>query len=491
MKLTIDSVLRLQGVPGDVLKQIKSELTFKNPTYTKMKYMRKPRWMWGQEYIKLWSEKDVNGAIEYILPRGYFPRLWNLAGLSWGKVNDQRVRLPEVVFPVKPNLRDYQVPAVGLAKDWQQGIVNSPAGSGKTVIGHAIIADLKQPALWLTHRTDLLQQSMERARTFLGLDDSQMGVIQEDRCSIGSHITFASVQTLMRRDLSEIRNRFGCLVVDEVHRCFDDKFSKEDDRRMFDSVISQIPAFYRFGLTATVGRSDGLIQTMLHIMGPVFYEIKKDDPRLLTLKPSVEFIGTQFEFHMPTHTEKDEETGEEEEKEDSLSIQSMYAAMRQDEARNAILFDVLREKIVGGDACVCLGHHLAHLEILHDYVTRVLGRSSVFINGSTDMSKREAIFNDVRKGKYQYIFATYGLVKEGLDIARLNKLVLTTPVKDRVTVEQALGRIQRPEEGKSIPVVYDFYDNKVKACQKWARERAKVYGALGCQVEGGPKVRKK
>jgi superfamily II DNA or RNA helicase len=98
------------------------------------------------------------------------------------------------------------------------------------------------------------------------------------------------------------------------------------------------------------------------------------------------------------------------------------------------------------------------------------------------MSKREGIFNDVRDGKYQYVFATYSLAKEGLDIPRLNKLVMATPVKDKVTVEQAVGRIQRPDNGKPMPVVYDICDCKVPQLRRWKGGRKKVYKEIGGEI---------
>jgi superfamily II DNA or RNA helicase len=87
------------------------------------------------------------------------------------------------------------------------------------------------------------------------------------------------------------------------------------------------------------------------------------------------------------------------------------------------------------------------------------------------------------------LFATYALAKLGLDIPRLNVEILATPKRDKTSVQQAVGRVMRPFEGKKQPVVYDIWDSKVAACQKWARERAKVYLGLGCEIQGGPKVR--
>jgi superfamily II DNA or RNA helicase len=85
--------------------------------------------------------------------------------------------------------------------------------------------------------------------------------------------------------------------------------------------------------------------------------------------------------------------------------------------------------------------------------------------------------------------ATYQLAKLGLDIPILNKLVMATPKKDKTSIQQAVGRTMRPEEGKKQPVVYDLWDINVPQLRYWASDRAKVYRALGCDVTGGPKIR--
>jgi superfamily II DNA or RNA helicase len=486
LKITIDSVIRLQDVPEELLKSIKTELTLKNPDFDKKRRMGLNRWAWGPEYIKLFTG-EVPG--ELILPRGYFARLWNLAGLTWGMVDDRRVKLPEVQFPSCPQLRDYQAPAVKAAKDWQQGVFIAPCGSGKTICGMGIIAEVKQPTLWIAHREDLLAQAEDSAKKFLGLKKSQFGLIQGDCFEIGTHITFATVQTLYNRDLTEIQDKFGCVVVDESHLCFADFFKQEWDKkqkcvvekgRMFESVIRQIPAYYRFGLTASEYRSDGLITTMFHVIGPKFYEVAQDDPRLSVMVPRVEFIETDF-----TYDQGIDEDGEKE----MLSCAQMIKAMREDFDRQCIVQGVL-DKVGMGDYCLVLGDSLEHLEYMHKYV-RLKGYNSAFVHNGTKKTEREKIMAGMRDGKYQFLFATYALAKLGLDIPRLNMEILATPKRDKTSVQQAIGRVMRPFEGKKQPVVYDIWDSKVSSCQKWARERAKVYLGLGCQVMGGPKVRRK
>ena len=94
MKITIDSVIRLRDVPVDVLKRIKSDLTLKNPDFIKKRRMGLNPYVCGPEFIKLWSERVVDDRKEYVIPRGYFAKLWNLVGLTWDMVDDKRVRLP-------------------------------------------------------------------------------------------------------------------------------------------------------------------------------------------------------------------------------------------------------------------------------------------------------------------------------------------------------------------------------------------------------------
>lgn len=468
MKVILDSNIQIWAEKS-ILEAVKKDLTIKNPAIVKKMAMGLPTW--GEpELIKLWKDKE-DGSLE--LPRGYFHRLWGY-GLTWDQVEDKRVLLPEVQFPTKPNLRDYQVPALRAAKDWQQGTVIMPCGAGKTETAMGIVAEIGQPTLWITHTLDLLNQSKERAEKRLKLSGSQIGIIQGANYSIGTHMTFSTVQTLAKRNLKNIVDRFGCIVVDECHLVFKD-YAKS---RMFESVISQLPAYYRFGITASEYRSDGLINTMFDVIGPKIYEVTQDDLNEAgnVVIPQVEFVDTDFSY-IP---DDDEEM---------LNIQKMYSQMRKDLNRQKILHNILRCCIEDGDYCIVLGDSLEHLAGLHEYVVG-LGRSAAYIDGKTPKMQREKIMADMRAGRYQYLFATYQLAKLGLDIPRLNKLVFATPKRDKTSIQQAVGRIMRPFEGKLPGRVYDLWDRGVRACKYWAYERARVYKTLGCEIIGGPKVRR-
>lgn len=478
MKLTMDSTIRLQNVPKELLKQIKEELTLENPMFMRKKRMGVPTW--GEpRLIKLWSERDINGEKQYILSRGYMDRLLELfasGALVW-EVNDLRVKVTPVTFCSNIQLRNYQKDLVNAMTRTNQGIGVAPCGSGKTQCALEVIARNEQPTLWITHTRDLLKQSMDRAIEVLGLTGNQVGVIAAEAFKMGTHITFATVQTLSKRDLSGIVDKFGCIVIDEAHRAFKD-YAKS---RMFDSVISQFPAYYRYGLTASEHRSDGLIETMYHLIGPKIFEVaqKHLNSQGNVMVPKVYFVETGFEYNQPV-----DEDGEKE----MLSVQQLFKAMREDIRRNRLIMDCLNHQKCG-DFVLVLGDSLAHLQELSVTVSCLNELPAAFISGETPKQKREKSMDDVRAGRYNYLFATYQLAKEGLDIPCLNTLILLTPKKDKAIIQQSVGRICRIFEGKKTPVVYDFWDSKVKQCNYWARERAKVYRDLGCRVEGGPKLR--
>ena len=79
------------------------------------------------------------------------------------------------------------------------------------------------------------------------------------------------------------------------------------------------------------------------------------------------------------------------------------------------------------------------------------------ITGSVKKIEAELLRRFDENG-YPVLLATYPLAKEGLDIRRLGAVVLATPIKDRATVIQSIGRASRSFPGKSEGLIIDFSD---------------------------------
>ena len=110
---------------------------------------------------------------------------------------------------------------------------------------------------------------------------------------------------------------------------------------------------------------------------------------------------------------------------------------------------------------------------------------AVMISGKMTTKKgkaeREDAIEGMRTGKYRYLFATYALAKEGLDIPRLERLYMATPVKDYAVVVQSIGRIARAFPGKNGAIAYDFVDD-IGYLRKAYKERCRHYRKVGAMV---------
>ena len=109
----------------------------------------------------------------------------------------------------------------------------------------------------------------------------------------------------------------------------------------------------------------------------------------------------------------------------------------------------------------------------------------VMVDGSMTSKKakaeREKAIEDMRRGNKRYLFATYKLAKEGLDIPRLDRLYLATPQKDYAIIVQSVGRIQRTFEGKSDPICYDYVDS-IEYLARAYKKRCSHYRKCGCNL---------
>ena len=135
-------------------------------------------------------------------------------------------------------------------------------------MGLEIVARIGGRALWLTHTQDLLNQSMTRAKSVLG--NIGQGTITEGKVNCGDGITFATVQTLSKIDLTEHRDYWDVIICDECHHAA----GSPTKVTQFYKVLSNLKALYKIGLTATPKRADGLEESMFALLGDIIYEVK-------------------------------------------------------------------------------------------------------------------------------------------------------------------------------------------------------------------------
>ena len=207
MEILVCEKLKIKEPTNALIGWCKNNLVIQNPEFYKRQQMGK--WTGGtSEYI--WMYERVGDELH--LPFGCIEKIWHL----WPVKDAYKLQicpLRHVEYKSRINLYEYQEKAAQEAIKAKNGILVMPCGSGKTQCGLEIIARIGGRALWLTHTHDLLMQSKERAISVL--EGVKCGTITAGKVDIGEHITFATVQTMAKIDLSAYRDAFDIIIVDE------------------------------------------------------------------------------------------------------------------------------------------------------------------------------------------------------------------------------------------------------------------------------------
>ena len=97
--------------------------------------------------------------------------------------------------------------------------------------------------------------------------------------------------------------------------------------------------------------------------------------------------------------------------------------------------------------------------------------------GAVQKPERRRILDDFRAGRLHVVVAST-LADEGLDVPRLDRIVLAFPGRKRGRTAQRIGRLMRPHPDKSSAVLFDLIDAAVPPLLRQSRERRRVYAQI-------------
>lgn len=459
MQVTISNEIYIKDPTWDVIHWARENLILPNPEYSKKKRMG------------LWTGKTERQIYLYYVDG-------NVLSLpcGTGKQIKQYLGGADIKLDVADNgrlefegdvpLYDYQETAVREMQKAGCGILQSPCGSGKTQMGIALAARLQRKTLWLTHTADLLSQSYERAEQYYPKET--LGKITAGKVHIGSHITFATVQTLSKLDLQKYKYAWDIIIVDECHRVSGTPASM----KMFYRVMSSLAARYKYGLSATVHRSDGLIKSTFAVIGDVKHKVPDEAVAGKTMQVTIVRRDTGIKIgRLCLDTDG------------TLVYSKLMQHLTGSIDRSQVIANDLRKNSQHSN--LILSDRLEHLQLLMGMLPKELKGKSAMIDGKMTTKKgraqRQQAIEDMKHGKLHYLFASFNLAKEGLDIPCLDRLYLTTPKKDYAVVTQSIGRIARVSDGKKNAICYDYVDN-IQFCENQWKRRKTSYKKAGCKI---------
>ena len=459
MKTIIGNQIRVKDPSEDLKEWCKKNLVLANPEYAKKQRMG----FWTGDTPKIIRLFSVDGT-DLILPFGTLREIRK--HVLQGDIDVDFPEPQEVDFGGEVPLYDDQEEAVENMIHFRYGILQSAAGSGKTQMGLAIAQRIGHRTLWLTHTKDLLDQSMKRACQYFYAGD--MGTITEGEVNIGQTITFATIQTMSRCDLFLMRDVWDTIIVDECHRVT----GTPDAVTMFSHVLNNLRARHKYGLSATVHRADGMIRATTALLGQVVYQVPDSAVADKIMKVEIRPRGTgtplSYDCKNPDGT---------------INYAKTITWLTKAPVRFWMILDDLRDS--SDHYNLILAERVGYLHVMQVELETYHPDDTVLIHGQTPKKEREQGLQDLRDGKKHFLFATYQLAKEGLDIPRLDRLFLVTPQKDYAVVVQSVGRVARQFPGKDQPVVYDYVDNDPFFIHSYKR-RLSHYRKIGCEIVEEP-----
>lgn len=459
MQAFVDNMITVVNPSQDLRQWCEDYLTLDNPEYFKRERMGK--WV-GNTPRKIALYERVGRDL--CLPFGCIQKL-----LDMRKDGDRirsaiKLRRHDVDYQSHIVPFDYQEKAIHAAIGVGNGVLVMPCGSGKTQTALEIIARLGLPCLWLTHTQDLMYQSMARAKSVLDIDNGTYGTITGGKVSVGSGITFATIQTMCRLDLSRYRDMWGVIVVDECHHAI----GSPTKVMQFYKVLSGLSCRYKFGLTATPERADGLERSMFALLGDIVYEVSKEDTRSNVCPVMIRDVMTGYRPDLNAVLAGDGTIN--------------YSQLMDDLTANADRFQVVMQAIDSAKdngAMLVLASRVEYLKRLsEEYNARYGDGSSLCLSAIGKNKRSRQLRKDaliaLNEGRIKCLFATYQIAKEGLDVPDLRTVVFATPEKDPTTIKQSAGRVERKSDGKDHGTVIDLVDD-FGMFVGWKRKRNSIY----------------
>jgi superfamily II DNA or RNA helicase len=328
-------------------------------------------------------------------------------------------------------LRPYQCELIEKVRNLvRQGrrriIVNSPTGSGKTVLGCGLIKLSSQRgkySMFMAPRRELIKQTAAHLYDC----DVRFSVIAAgfeqmsgSECFIVSKDTLAS-RTLRRKKIEIPKTQL--LLHDECHT------SAAKEAMLLLTAIEQAnPGLVTIGLSATPGRSDGkgLGDFWEEIVTAASYESLISQGFLVSTRV---FAPDCPNMKGVRSIDWDSE-----------------AAKRVDKPR--LVGDVIQHWIKFGESrkTIAFGATVSHAVHLRDEFLKA-GIPAACLDQSTPMDERDQMIDDLKSGRIQ-VLCNCDVLSVGFDEPSVGCVVLAAPTRSLVRYRQRAGRALRPHPDK-------------------------------------------
>jgi len=323
-------------------------------------------------------------------------------------------------------------------KGKNKALLISATGTGKTFLSAFDVHNFNpQKFLFIVHRGNIAKAAMKTFKAVFG-QSKNMGMYTGDLKEKDCDFLFSTIQTISKDEhLNQFnQNYFDYIVIDESHRAGADSYKK---------IINYFKPKFLLGMTATPERTDDFDIFSLYDH-TVAYEIRLHTALEEDMLSPFHYYGV-----------RDISVGGK-----VLDEKSDFRLLTSDERINRIIDTA---NYYGTDNGLVRGLIFCSkieecIELSKEFNKRNY-KTVALVNGSSEEARAEAINkleSDNINEKLDYIF-TVDIFNEGVDIPKVNQIIMLRPTQSAIVFVQQLGRGLRKAENKEYLTVIDFIGN--------------------------------
>lgn len=319
-----------------------------------------------------------------------------------------------------------------------KALLISATGTGKTYLS-AFDAKAFNPnkLLFVVHRLTIAKDSLNTFRNVFG-NDKTMGLYSGEKRELDCDFVFSTVQTISQFTHLENfnKNHFDYIIIDETHRSGANSYLR---------LLNHFEPKFLLGMTATPERTDGndIFKLFDH---NIAYEIRLNRAMEEEMLSSFHYYGVTD--LLIDNTEVDN--------------RSDFNLLISNERVNRI---IEKATFYGTDNGITRGLIFCSRKneaIELSSLFNLKGFRTVALTGDSSETERansiEKLESDNLSEKLDYIF-TVDIFNEGIDIPKINQIIMLRPTESAIIFIQQLGRGLRKVEGKGYLTVIDFIGN--------------------------------
>lgn len=317
----------------------------------------------------------------------------------------------------------------------QRGLVISATGTGKTYLGAFDVHNFNPKRfLFVVHREQILKKAMKSFRDVLGGAKSDYGILSGNTKENQARYLFATIQTLSQTNVLKTfdAKTFDYILIDEAHKSGAHSYRK---------VINYFSPAFLLGMTATPERTDDFNIYELFNYN-VAYEIRLKDAIEENMLSQFHYIGiTDYEYHGETI-------------DDNTPLKHLVSKERMQYVENQIQY-------YGHDGEQVYGLIFCSRKDEAQEIAKIMtlnGHPTAALTGDDSIQQREQIVKKFENNLLEYI-VTVDIFNEGIDIPKVNQVIMLRNTESSIIFIQQLGRGLRKSPNKNFVTIIDFIGN--------------------------------